>query len=260
MKNLSKTLGVVIGLPILYILISFFVEFIFIAINITTNNINTIGIINKHVYSMSLISDLIMIIIMFLIFLPTKQRLINICNFKKIKIVDIIYIIFLAIGMGLISSVLIGILTNFTQGYDNVVNTITIANESKLQLIIVILFTPIFEEVLYRGIIFRYLKKNYNIIISIVLQALIFGIIHLNIIQSIYTFFLGIALALTYLYRESIIECIIFHIIYNLFGVLVANRLILYNHKLYNIVVILGIIISILLVINLIRKYKIREY
>lgn len=251
MKNLSKTLGIVIGLPILYILISFFVEFIFIAINITTNNI---GIIKNHVYSMSLIADLIMITIMFLIFLPTKQKLINICNFKKIKLVDIFYIIFLAIGMGLISSVLIGILTNFTKSYDNVVNTITIADKSNLQLVIVIFLSPIFEEILYRGIIFRYLKKNYNIIISIVLQALIFGIIHLNIIQSIYTFFLGIALALTYLYRESIIECIIFHIIYNLFGVLVANKLILYNHKLYSIVVILGIIISVLLAINLIRK------
>lgn len=59
------------------------------------------------------------------------------------------------------------------------------------------ILTPILEELVFRGIIFARLKRILgNFWISVVLSALIFALIHANIVQFIYAFALGIVLAL----------------------------------------------------------------
>ena len=77
-------------------------------------------------------------------------------------------------------------------------------------MIIVILLIPIYEEIIFRYVIFGYLKENYNIVCAVIGQALIFGF-PLNIVQGIYTFLLGIALALIYMYCDSLVGSIILH-------------------------------------------------
>ncbi|MBU5894754.1 CPBP family intramembrane metalloprotease, partial [Vibrio cholerae O1] len=78
---------------------------------------------------------------------------------------------------------------------------------------IAIILIPIYEQIVFRGIIFGYLRKNFNIIGAVLVQALIFGIMHLNLVQGIYTFILGIVLALIYMYSDSILGNITVHII-----------------------------------------------
>ncbi|MFN2987262.1 lysostaphin resistance A-like protein, partial [Escherichia coli] len=84
-----------------------------------------------------------------------------------------------------------GILTKIIPSYGEVVNQLNVASKSALQLVIAIILIPIYEEIVFRGIIFGYLRKNFNIIVAILVQALIFGIMHLNLVQGIYTFILG---------------------------------------------------------------------
>ena len=96
-----------------------------------------------------------------------------------------------------------------------------------MQLIITIVFIPIYEEIFYKGIIFGYLRKNFNIIVAIVVQDLVLGVMHLNLVQGIYTFILGIVLALIYMYSESILGNITVHIIFNLLGILIVPKLLI---------------------------------
>jgi len=125
-----------------------------------------------------------------------------------------------------------------------------------LQLIITIVFIPIYEEIFYKGIIFGYLRKNFNIIVAIVVQDLVLGVMHLNLVQGIYTFILGIVLALIYMYSESILGNITVHIIFNLLGALIVPMLLSKFPIMVIVLLILGIVLFIFSVIKIIGKYE----
>ncbi len=81
---------------------------------------------------------------------------------------------------------------------------------------------PVAEELLFRGLIQRYAGKFFHGIMNkkaalctILLQALLFGIYHGNMVQGIYAFVLGILLGFLAVYFNSLIPGIIFHIAIN---------------------------------------------
>lgn len=86
------------------------------------------------------------------------------------------------------------------------------------------LIGPIAEELIYRGFVLRSLQKNGKMM-SIVISAILFGIMHANLPQSIFAFFVGLLLA--YIAHEySIIWTILLHIINNcLFGDLFSKSI-----------------------------------
>ncbi len=83
--------------------------------------------------------------------------------------------------------------------------------------ITVVIFGPVFEEFLCRGIILEQLSKRYGWIKSVIVSALIFGIIHLNIHQSVNAFFVGLILGIVYIKTRSLLMSILLHILSNLF-------------------------------------------
>ncbi|UBL07655.1 CPBP family intramembrane glutamic endopeptidase [Clostridium perfringens] len=129
-----------------------------------------------------------------------------------------------------------------------------------MQLIITIVFIPIYEEIFYKGIIFGYLRKNFNIIVTIVVQDLVLGVMHLNLVQGIYTFILGIVLALIYMYSESILGNITVHIIFNLLGILIVPKLLIKIPSMSIVLLIIAIGFIIFSSIKMIEKYENRFY
>ena len=81
-----------------------------------------------------------------------------------------------------------------------------------------IIGVPVFEEVLFRGLIFNSLKSHLKIGWCVVVSAIIFGIAHMNVLQGIYACFLGVVLAIAYEKTKTIWAPIIMHVIYNFFG------------------------------------------
>ncbi len=91
---------------------------------------------------------------------------------------------------------------------------------------------------------------------AVLVQALIFGIMHLNLVQGIYTFILGIVLALIYMYSDSILGNITVHIIFNLLGALIVPMLLSKFPIMVIVLLILGIVLFIFSVIKIIGKYE----
>ncbi|MCI5855930.1 MAG: CPBP family intramembrane metalloprotease [Agathobacter sp.] len=58
------------------------------------------------------------------------------------------------------------------------------------------ILTPILEEMVYRGVIYARLRRDMGMLPAILLSALLFGIMHFNIVQFIYAFVLGVMLSL----------------------------------------------------------------
>lgn len=76
-----------------------------------------------------------------------------------------------------------------------------------------VIFTPIFEELLFRRIIFSGLKSNYNTVTALLLSSLLFGIFHIDFLDA--TVF-GLWLGWIFLKTNNILLCIIVHSVCNL--------------------------------------------
>ncbi|MGU8578157.1 CPBP family intramembrane glutamic endopeptidase [Clostridium perfringens] len=249
MKKVLKTLGICLGFPILNLVIVSVIQSVSIFI------LNS-DIIKENIYLLVFVGDLITLILIYVILIPTDYGIKDRINIKKIPLKEYFNIIVLGIGVTILLLFLSGILMRLIPGYSEVANQLSTTRESIIQLIITIVLIPIYEEIFYRGIIFGYLRKNFNIVLAILFQSLIFGLMHLNLVQGIYTFILGIVLALVYIYTDSILGNITIHIIFNLLGLLVIPKLLMKFPILSIVLLIIGIVFSVFSIIKIIGRYE----
>ncbi|HKM93840.1 MAG TPA: CPBP family intramembrane glutamic endopeptidase [Prolixibacteraceae bacterium] len=80
----------------------------------------------------------------------------------------------------------------------------------------VVIFAPIIEEVLFRGIIMHGLMRNYRSGYAIFLSGILFSVFHLNPWQMTYTFFLGLLLGWIMIKTRSLPLAIFTHALNNL--------------------------------------------
>lgn len=94
-------------------------------------------------------------------------------------------------------------------------NAFDVMSSGIIGIIALTVLGPIFEEVLFRGIITKLLFQSYKPVQAILLSALIFGVFHLNPAQIIPAFLAGLILASLYYHSGSLIPGIILHICVN---------------------------------------------
>jgi Predicted metal-dependent membrane protease len=127
----------------------------------------------------------------------------------------LIYCLLFFIGVYFASSILAGILGNFIPSDESVNGAITEGFNNFFGVFAIVVLAPVFEETLFRGIILRGFLKNYGAAKSIIVSAVLFGILHLNPLQSINAAILGIALGWLFLKTGSLWVCIFFHSLNN---------------------------------------------
>lgn len=80
-----------------------------------------------------------------------------------------------------------------------------------LGLVLYGIVSPLAEEVVFRGIVFNRMKREYSVISAVLLSALIFGFYHGNSVQGIYAFLIGCLIAYTYERFGSFFYAVLFH-------------------------------------------------
>ncbi|GAF02827.1 CPBP family intramembrane glutamic endopeptidase [Saccharicrinis fermentans] len=131
-----------------------------------------------------------------------------------------------------------------------------------------VIAAPIFEELIFRGVMLDGLLKRYSPNKSIFISSLIFGIVHLNPWQFITAFGIGLFMGWVYYKTRNLSLCIIMHFTNNLLAFLsmqftnmeevLENTFVESSGGLYNaIMIITGFSIIFLLCLwLLIRKFK----
>lgn len=137
-------------------------------------------------------------------------------------------------------------------GLDNV-NQLLSDSPFILTFISAAIFAPIVEELTIRGLTLNKLLANKSMITSIIVSALLFGIIHLNVLQGIFAFFAGCSLAYIFVKTKSIIPCIICHAANNFLSVVTLDV----SSKTTNIITVIILIISIVPAILFIKEKEI---
>lgn len=157
--------------------------------------------------------------------LRKKENIFERISFKKISLKEFILILFITVTLSMFIMCLIPILTSIFPQYNEVSQEISKDVQSPIMIINALILAPIFEEVLFRGLVFRELQKHTNIIASVITQGIIFGAFHLNIVQGIYTCLLGIVMAVVYNWTNSIFAAMTMHIGFNFLGTMVLPYL-----------------------------------
>ena len=125
------------------------------------------------------------------------------------------------------------------------------------EFIAMVIIAPLLEEILFRGIIFARLREYMSVKVAIVISALIFGIIHGNVVQGIYAFIIGICLAYIYERYNTLLAAVLFHMSANLMSVIMTEyepvvRLIS-KALVYNIIGVVCLVMGIIMLISINR-------
>ena len=90
----------------------------------------------------------------------------------------------------------------------------------------VVILGPMAEELVFRGVTLFYAQKSTRRFwLANIIQALAFGIMHMNVVQGIYAFFLGLILGWVYHRFHSLYASTLLHIVFNFMGTCVLGNI-----------------------------------
>ena len=92
-----------------------------------------------------------------------------------------------------------------------------------LQVIAVGIVAPVAEEFLMRGVVLNRLLGYVRVLPALLIQAALFGILHMNLLQGLYAGVLGLLLGYVYIKYGSLLMTIVFHITLNTLSVLLPE-------------------------------------
>ncbi|CAM2921313.1 CPBP family intramembrane glutamic endopeptidase [Hathewaya histolytica] len=175
-------------------------------------------LIRENAYIIALIASFLSIIIYNYVFKNRKKSLKDRLILKRIDFKCSLRIIACSIGSAMfLGSVVFSIQHKFPS-YIKTTETIDSAQASVLAMVSIVIILPIFEEILFRGLVFDELRKSKKFKRALIIQAVLFGIMHGNSLQGLYAFALGITYGLIYAWTKSLYGSMLAHIVFNLLG------------------------------------------
>ena len=95
------------------------------------------------------------------------------------------------------------------------VNDFLLSESLLLQVLAVVILGPITEELIFRGLVHTRLRRAFPPLVAALLSGVAFGIVHGNMIQFFYAAALGVVLGLVMERYDSLLPCILIHIVFN---------------------------------------------
>lgn len=242
-ENIFMKIWRVIYMPIVYLLISIIigiVGMIFLSIMVGVNmslsgqQVDVLNLENEimnsyYQYAMlfTVIAALITVPICYFLMKKDKKRESQIngeIHYEKIELINYLSIVLLGVVscIGLNNLLTVSGIINVFPGYEEIAEAIY-GGGIIIQILSVVVVVPILEEMLFRGIVFKRLRGYMTPKIAIITSALIFGVYHMNVVQGIYAFAIGLLLAFVYEKYKSIWAPIIFHMAANAMSVFLTQ-------------------------------------
>lgn len=219
--------------PLLYLVVSYLVQMIGIfvlvmsaddiltSLNIQEMQKYVIQIYNQNAMKMTLIAAVITIPICVLLMQLDKRYLNRERRSFKISLWQWVLVAMLGISSSISLNdwiALSGIMI-FFNGFEEVAQALY-GGSFFIEILAIVIAAPVVEELLFRGLVYNRSRKLFGVKMAIFLSALYFGIYHMNVVQGIYAFLLGLFLAWVYERYQTIFAPILFHASANLISVI----------------------------------------
>ena len=101
-----------------------------------------------------------------------------------------VIIMALAMSLGLNNLIIIGNLSVIDANYKATMNAMYSAPLA-IQIVCLAVLVPICEEYVFRGLFFRRMERESSFVYAMVYSSVVFGILHVNLVQMLYGFALG---------------------------------------------------------------------
>jgi len=156
-------------------------------------------------------------------------------NFKKdFHPYELFGILLLIPGTQFMSSILTSLISiifpSWLEGYLELLETSGLSGEiPALMMIYSVLMAPISEELVFRGVTYSIARRTFSFWGANVIQALLFGIFHMNPLQGCYTFVLGLVLGYIREKGGTLYHVILFHFLFNLWGTTASEWMVFEN-------------------------------
>lgn len=163
----------------------------------------------------------------YLIYRKRKQELQTFVSVRSLSAVSWPVLVVFALSVNVIIEILLTLasmlpsFSGFFESYE-ALSVMFTGGSFIVSLIAIGVVGPIFEEILFRGLVFGELRKIMRVRPAILIQALLFGIYHMNVIQGSYAILIGLLLGFVYYRSNSMIAPTIVHIVINSSSVILS--------------------------------------
>lgn len=247
---------------LLYLIIYYGFQILFfgiIGVNAFLKGLNS-NELQNYIYKsagFALIPAMILSLIIYFFMLRKKQNnIFDMCNFTNIGIKNIILIVVTSMSFSMLLSGIVEYVIKFFPSYNETSKMISMSMISIVGILAVLIFAPIFEEILFRGIVLSEIRMNVNVVAAVIIQGIIFGLYHMEKFQSIYASILGILLGFICVKTRSVVGSIVGHVTFNICGTFVFPYLIELTNKFAFLYIIAGAIIFIISIYNFNKHNK----
>lgn len=187
--------------------------------------------VNDGSFALSVIASIVSLWMFMLIGKLRKKPLYE--SIYTNKVPHIIYVMAVCLALG--CRLLVSVYYSFAQSVDILSDSIEQAAMvspeiiSGIQVLIalfcVMVVAPLFEELLFRGLVMTELMRTMRPWAAIFLQAIIFGVAHGVLFQSIFAIVAGVFLGILYYKTKSISVSVVCHSVFNFSAVLMQESM-----------------------------------
>lgn len=193
---------------------------------ITEEELN--AFISQYSLHITAVTNLILIPV-FLIFLRgdnRKKEKLEGYRYAMPGVKDFILIIILGMVAAVSVNVLVSLsgLVYLSPKYQEVSEAIY-SGSVTMEIISAVIAAPVLEELFFRGMIHKRLRRYCNVVPAILISSAFFGIFHGNLVQFVYAFLIGCMLAYVYEQYKTIWMPVAFHVGANLLSILITEFL-----------------------------------
>ncbi|WP_459499179.1 CPBP family intramembrane glutamic endopeptidase [Bacillus sp. C1] len=152
---------------------------------------------------------------------PAKKLLSTAFNFKALTNLNtyVYLLLFFILNIVLNAFILIPLFPDATTQQSSALHLDVLKQYQFLLIIGSAIFIPIFEEIIFRGIILRFFLERFPFWIAAIASSFIFGISHTySLGVMVGAFLMGLFMAILYKRTNSIIPAMLFHIMNNAFA------------------------------------------
>ena len=125
----------------------------------------------------------------------------------------------ICLSIGLNNVICMSPLVQMSEEYQNASDAFY-GSSFALELLGSALVTPLLEELLHRGVVYGRLRRHMQMWPAVILSALVFAVLHFNIVQFVYAFLLGVVFALFVEKTGKLSFAVIAHVVANAIAVI----------------------------------------
>ncbi len=202
---------------------------------------------NDNSFALSIIIAIVAMWIYLVICKLRKKDISEYIHTKKVPLMIFIMSAVAALGTRLIVAVYYNLIQNVEVFQKSIIESAVVEPRlySRMDFAIaffsVLIVAPLFEEFLFRGLIMGELKKIMRPWAAILIQAIIFGVSHGFLFQSVFAAFMGIFVGIIYHRTKNILAAAVCHGVFNFTSPLMLENLAISGSVIFTLI---GIVVT----------------